>query len=276
MVACPGVRGPPGRGTSRGGKLPSPPCGGPVGGAPHRSRGVPWRQQGSRREPGSGAGRRPGPRCPTDSCSAWRRRDSRSRAGSTARASRPTTGWPGSRSAGSTPSGDAVDFWRRPEEALDRAAALGCDSFRLGVEWARVAPDGDRGRPGGARPLRGHHRGLRRAGSDPARDAAPLHPPAVAGRGPLAATRRHGPLRGLGAGGGAGPGPDRAPLGDPQRDQRPGADDLPARRVPPGPARWASATRRWRSTACSPRTCGPTTSSTPSVPTPWSRPTTSA
>ena len=39
-----------------------------------------------------------------------------------------------------TPSGDAVDFWRRPEEALDRAAALGCDSFRLGVEWARVQP----------------------------------------------------------------------------------------------------------------------------------------
>ncbi len=40
-----------------------------------------------------------------------------------------------------TPSGDAVDFWRRPEEALDRAAALGCDSFRLGVEWARVQPE---------------------------------------------------------------------------------------------------------------------------------------
>jgi beta-glucosidase len=36
------------------------------------------------------------------------------------------------------PSGDAVGFWQRPEEALDRAAALGCDSFRLGVEWARV------------------------------------------------------------------------------------------------------------------------------------------
>jgi len=42
-----------------------------------------------------------------------------------------------------TPSGDAVDFWRRPEEALDRAAALGCDSFRLGVEWARVQPSPD-------------------------------------------------------------------------------------------------------------------------------------
>jgi beta-glucosidase len=41
------------------------------------------------------------------------------------------------------PSGNAVGFWARPEEALDRAAALGCDSFRLGVEWARVMPDGD-------------------------------------------------------------------------------------------------------------------------------------
>jgi len=41
-----------------------------------------------------------------------------------------------------TPSGDAVGFWDRPEESLDRAASLGCDSFRLSVEWARVMPDG--------------------------------------------------------------------------------------------------------------------------------------
>jgi beta-glucosidase len=38
------------------------------------------------------------------------------------------------------PSGKAVGFWERPEEALDRAAALGCDSFRLSLEWARVEP----------------------------------------------------------------------------------------------------------------------------------------
>ncbi len=38
------------------------------------------------------------------------------------------------------PSGNAVGFWDRPDEALDRAAALGCNSFRLGVEWARVFP----------------------------------------------------------------------------------------------------------------------------------------
>ncbi len=39
------------------------------------------------------------------------------------------------------PSGPAVGFWDRPEEALDLAAGMGCTSFRLGVEWARVFPD---------------------------------------------------------------------------------------------------------------------------------------
>ena len=39
------------------------------------------------------------------------------------------------------PSGNAVGFWERPDEALDRAAALGCNSFRLGIEWARVLPE---------------------------------------------------------------------------------------------------------------------------------------
>ncbi|MBV8462529.1 MAG: glycoside hydrolase family 1 protein, partial [Acidimicrobiales bacterium] len=38
------------------------------------------------------------------------------------------------------PSGNAVGFWDRPEESLDRAAALGCDSFRMSIEWARVVP----------------------------------------------------------------------------------------------------------------------------------------
>ena len=38
------------------------------------------------------------------------------------------------------PSGIAADFWDHPEESLDRAAALGCNSFRLGLEWARVEP----------------------------------------------------------------------------------------------------------------------------------------
>ncbi len=39
------------------------------------------------------------------------------------------------------PSGNAVGFFDRSEEALDRAAGLGCDSFRLSVEWARVVTD---------------------------------------------------------------------------------------------------------------------------------------
>ncbi|MHB8220052.1 MAG: family 1 glycosylhydrolase [Acidimicrobiales bacterium] len=39
------------------------------------------------------------------------------------------------------PSGVACDFWRQPEEALDRAADLGCNAFRLSVEWARLEPE---------------------------------------------------------------------------------------------------------------------------------------
>ena len=39
------------------------------------------------------------------------------------------------------PSGNAVGFWERPEEALDRAAGIGCNSFRFSVEWARVVPE---------------------------------------------------------------------------------------------------------------------------------------
>ena len=39
------------------------------------------------------------------------------------------------------PSGNACDFWLRPEEALDRAAAWGANAFRLSVEWARLEPD---------------------------------------------------------------------------------------------------------------------------------------
>ncbi len=56
------------------------------------------------------------------------------------------------------PSGGAVGFWERPEEALDRAAALGCDGFRLGVEWARVVRDDGRRRRRRPRALRRHRR----------------------------------------------------------------------------------------------------------------------
>jgi beta-glucosidase len=39
------------------------------------------------------------------------------------------------------PSGAAVNFWDRYEEHLDRAAAMGCEIFRVGIEWARVEPE---------------------------------------------------------------------------------------------------------------------------------------
>jgi hypothetical protein len=38
-------------------------------------------------------------------------------------------------------SGLACDFWAHPEEALDRAAALGANTFRLSIEWARLEPE---------------------------------------------------------------------------------------------------------------------------------------
>lgn len=41
-------------------------------------------------------------------------------------------------------SGVACDFWAHPVEMLDRAAALGCDTFRLSVEWARLEPEAGR------------------------------------------------------------------------------------------------------------------------------------
>jgi beta-glucosidase len=38
-------------------------------------------------------------------------------------------------------SGVACDFWSHPEEAVDRAAAIGCNTFRLSIEWARLEPE---------------------------------------------------------------------------------------------------------------------------------------
>jgi beta-glucosidase/6-phospho-beta-glucosidase/beta-galactosidase len=57
----------------------------------------------------------------------------------------PANNWVGwERSGRVEPSGVACDFWRQPEEALDRAASLGCNTFRLSVEWSRLEPaDGE-------------------------------------------------------------------------------------------------------------------------------------
>jgi beta-glucosidase len=54
----------------------------------------------------------------------------------------PANNWVGwERSGRVEPSGVACDFWRHPEPALDRAAAIGCNAFRLSVEWARIEPE---------------------------------------------------------------------------------------------------------------------------------------
>ena len=39
------------------------------------------------------------------------------------------------------PVGDAVDFWNRYPEDIANAAAMGVNTFRLGVEWARIEPE---------------------------------------------------------------------------------------------------------------------------------------
>jgi beta-glucosidase/6-phospho-beta-glucosidase/beta-galactosidase len=53
----------------------------------------------------------------------------------------PHNNWSGWEATGRAErSGIACDFWRHPEEALDRAAALGANAFRLSVEWARLEP----------------------------------------------------------------------------------------------------------------------------------------
>ncbi|HXZ62604.1 MAG TPA: family 1 glycosylhydrolase, partial [Acidimicrobiales bacterium] len=55
--------------------------------------------------------------------------------------SEPHNNWYGWEASGrAARSGPACDFWRRPAEALDRAAAIGCNAFRLSVEWARLEP----------------------------------------------------------------------------------------------------------------------------------------
>ena len=132
------------------------------------------------------------------------------------------------------PSGNAVGFWERPEESLDRAAALGCNSFRLGVEWARVVPE--------------------TAGSDAgalARTPAIVHGCLDRGLEPLVTLHHFTHPAWLGDDFWLRPdAPDRfrgwaevavdalaplgAPLGDHQRDQRPGHRIVAARDVPAG------------------------------------------
>jgi beta-glucosidase/6-phospho-beta-glucosidase/beta-galactosidase len=57
----------------------------------------------------------------------------------------PANNWgPWDRSGRVERCGAALDFWRRPERLLDLAAGLGCNAFRMSVEWARVQPSAHR------------------------------------------------------------------------------------------------------------------------------------
>lgn len=38
------------------------------------------------------------------------------------------------------PSGPALDFWERYDDHLDRVAAIGCNAFRISVDWTRCEP----------------------------------------------------------------------------------------------------------------------------------------
>ena len=140
----------------------------------------------------------------------------------------------GRASGGSTRSGAACDFWRHPEDALDRAAAIGCNAFRLSVEWARLEPDAGRVRRGGARALRRDPLPVRRTGPGAHGHAAPLHPPVVAGRGVLAATRLAGRVRPPRRARSAGAGALLPSLGDDQRAQHRDAHGLDRGCVPAG------------------------------------------
>ena len=54
----------------------------------------------------------------------------------------PRNNWYGWEASGRVePSGTAIGFWDRYEEHLDLVAGLGCDSFRMSVEWARIVPE---------------------------------------------------------------------------------------------------------------------------------------
>ena len=53
----------------------------------------------------------------------------------------PLNNWAGwDASGGIERCGDALRFWTQPGELLGRAADLGCNAFRMSIEWARVQP----------------------------------------------------------------------------------------------------------------------------------------
>ena len=177
----------------------------------------------------------PAPACSARaSRSAWPHRATRSRAASTATASRTTTGRPGRAPAGPPAPVWPVTSGATPRRRSTVPPSIGCNAFRLSVEWARLEP-----RPGAydarrPRALRRDPLPLRRAGPGADRHAAPFHPPLLARRGVLAAaglTRRLRPPRGAGR---PGAGAVLQAMGDHQRAQHRDADGLDRGCVPPG------------------------------------------
>ncbi len=184
----------------------------------------------------------------------------------------PHNNWAGWEATGRVErSGLACDFWRHPDEALDRAAAMGCNAFRLSVEWARLEP-----RPG---ELRRRARSSATPRSSPcARRGAwsPIvtlhhftHPWWLGEEfwlrpgSPDVFARHVERVR-------PGPGAVLPALGDDQRAQHRDADGLGRGRRPARAAHGASPTPTACSTTCSPRTYWPPTPSPRSSPRPRS------
>src|SRR5690606_12989443 len=61
----------------------------------------------------------------------------------------------------------ACDLWRRYDEVADRVKAMGLDLFRASVEWARLAPSGERFDRRAVEGYAGRFAALRLAGVEP-------------------------------------------------------------------------------------------------------------
>ena len=173
--------------------------------------------------------------------SAWRRRATRSRAASTATASRTTTG-----PAGRARAGSRVPDWRATSGATPRrrwTVPPPSGATPSGSRWSgRGSSRARRVRRGRARALRRDPLPVRGAGHGAHGHAAPLHPPVVAGRGVLAATRLARRLRPPRRPGRAGAGAVLPALGDGQRAQHRDAHGVDRGGVPARAGAWPSPT----------------------------------
>jgi beta-glucosidase len=72
-------------------------------------------------------------------------------------------------------SGDACDSYHRYAEDFAIAARLGFNTYRLGIEWARIEAERRQLLQRRARPLCAHARGVPRAGTEAGRHLQPFH-----------------------------------------------------------------------------------------------------